>query len=444
MSAVRVGAHTSKTALALAWFVALLLAPHPAEAHARLVATLPAANATLASSPGEIAVTFNEPVTIESTHALVIMRTDGTAVPCAGDPRRDIANPARVVCRPAAPLKRGAYTTFWLATSKDAHVVHGAFAFGVGVVVRDAVPAVNYPYDPSGLLAGIFRWLSLFGAALIVGTLAFEAVVLRPFAFDEDARPAVASLSRSRAALGRAGICIAAFGSIGILDVQAAAATGLDAFAAVLSLKPVILSTWGLAWLARMFSLAGIALLTWRGKPSAVSLGLSALFVLAFAQSGHAIANKAMLAADWVHLACAAIWFGGLATFAAGLPRAMTSIEPYARPAFIKTVISRFSAVALPAVAALIATGIFGSIAHFVTVPALKATAYGRVVLAKAALLLPLLALGFYHYRAGRRASSRAFAVTLACEAAILIAIVGLSAVLTGLPPPPPPGSDHG
>jgi copper transport protein len=433
-----------KTAFALAWCVALLLAPRVVEAHARLVSTSPSANATITSSPGEIAVTFDEPVTIESAHALVIMRTDGTAVPCAGGARRDLGHAARVVCTPVAPLKRGAYTAFWLVTSDDSHVVHGAFSFGVGVAVRDTTGAIDYPYDPSGLLANVFRWLSLFGAALIVGTLTFEAFVMRADAFPKEAGPALASLSRSRAGLGRAGVCIAAFGSILALDVQAAAATGSDAFNAILLLQPVIVSTWGLAWLARMFALAGIALLTWRGKPSPVSLGLCVLFVLSFGQSGHAVVSKATLVADWIHVTCASIWFGGLATFAMGLRRALTAIKESARAAFTMKVMARFSAVALPAVIALIASGVFGSVVHFVTVPSLTANPYGRVILAKALLLLPLLALGFYHYRSGRTPSSRAFTVTLACEATLIVAILGLSAVLTGLPPPPPPGSEHG
>jgi len=423
----------------------LLLAPGVVEAHARLVETSPSANATIASSPREITVTFDEPVRIESTHALVVMRTDGTPVPCAGGPRRDSDNTARVVCTPASPLARGAYNVFWLVTSKDTHVVHGAFAFGVGVAVRQILGTTDYPYDPSGLLANVFRWISLLGAALIVGTLTFEAFVLRADAFPEETGPALASLSRSCASLCRAGLCITAFGSILALDVQAAAATGSDALSAIPSLPTVIVgSTWGLAWLARVCALAGIGLLTWRGRPSPVSLGLCVLFIFSYSVSGHAVASYATLAADWIHMTCAALWFGGLATFGVGLKRALTTIEENARTAFTTTVISRFSAVALPAVAVLVASGVYGSVAHFVSWKSLTENPYGRIVLAKALLLIPLLALGYYHFRAGRRATARAFPVTVACEAALVIVILALSAILTGLPPPLPPGSDHG
>ena len=423
----------------------MLLAPGLVEAHARLVGTTPSANATIVSSPREITVTFNEPVSVESTHALVIMRTDGTPVPCAGGPRRDSGNAARVICAPALPLARGAYSVFWLVTSKDTHVVHGAFAFGVGVAVRQVLGTTDYPYDPSGLAANAFRWISLLGAALIVGMLTFEAFVLRADAFPEDTGPALASLSRSCAALGRAGLCIAAFGSILALGVQAAAATGSDPVNALPSLPTVIVgSTWGLAWLARICALAGIGLLTWRGRASPVSLGLCAIFIFSYSVSGHAIAGYATLAADWIHMACAALWFGGLVTFGLGFKRALTTIEETARTPFTMTVISRFSALALPAVAALVASGVYGSVAHFVTWKSLTENPYGRIVLAKAVLVLPLLALGYYHFRTGRGAKARAFPLTVACEAALVVAILALSAVLTGLPPPLPPGSDHG
>lgn len=423
-----------------------MFVPRAVAAHAQLVATAPAANATLAASPGEIALTFDEPVTIESAHALVVLRADGTSVPCAGGgPHPDPADKARIVCRPAVALARAAYTAFWLVTSDDTHVVHGSFSFGVGVSVREALGAGDYRYDPSGLLANVVRWLSVLGAALLVGTLAFEASVLRADAFPDEVGPALASLSRSRAALGRAGVCIAAFGSVLALDVQAAAATGSDALHAIPALPSVIAgSTWGLAWLARMCALAGISVLTWRGKPSVVSLGLCALLLLSFGQSGHAVTSKATLAADWIHFSCASIWFGGLATFAIGLKRAQTAIAESARPAFTAAVIRRFSVLAVPAVAALVASGVYASNAHYVTLATLTASTYGRVILAKVVLLVPLLALGTYHNRTARVSSSRTFAVTLVCEALILISILGLSGVLTGLAPPNAHDIEHG
>ena len=140
----------------------------------------------------------------------------------------------------------------------------------------------------------------------------------------------------------------------------------------------------------------------------------------------------------------ASLWFGGLIAFAVGFKRALTSIEESTRSTFTMAVISRFSAVALPAVAVLVASGVYGSIAHFVTWKSLTENPYGRIILAKVLLLIPLLALGYYHFRFGRGTAVRLFAVTVSCEALIVIAILSLSAVLTGLPPPLPPGSDHG
>jgi copper transport protein len=425
--------------------LAFFLATGIAEAHAHVVSTQPPANATITSSPDDVSITYNEFVTIESPQAFVIMRPNGRIIACAGGTRVDPDNHARVICKPAVRLGRGAYTVFWLVTSKDTHVVHGAFSFGVNVKVREALGIRDYPYDPSGLLANALRWLSLLGAALVVGTLTFEAFVLANRAYPEEAQAARASLARSSVALRRAGICIAAVVSVLALDVQAAAATGTDALGALPSLPLVILeSTWGLAWLARIFALAGIGLLTWRGNPSAVSLALCAPFLFSFSQSGHAVASNATLAMDWIHLACACLWFGGLATLGVGLRPALGLIDGPARPAFIGTLVSRFSTLALPAVIALVGTGVGASLAHFVTVSNLTKTPYASVILAKVSLLVPLLALGYYHLRFGRKSPPRVLTVTLACEAAIVVVVLGLSAVLTGLPPPNPPGHDHG
>ena len=430
--------------LALAWCVALVLAPGVAQAHAYLVATSPSPNVTIASSPNAIAITFDEPVTIESAHALVVMSTAGASTPCTGGARRDPDNEKRVICKLASPLGRGVYTVFWLVTSADTHVVHGTYAFGVGVAVGEARGTSDYPYDPSGLLANVFRWLSLLGAALLVGTLTFEAFVLRADPFPAEMGPALASLSRSRAALSRAGWCLTVFGSILALDVQAAAATGSDAVRALPSLPAVIVgSTWGLAWLARMCALAGIGLLTWRGRPSPISLGLCALLIYSYSQSGHAVLSTATLAADWIHMTSASLWFGGLTTIAVGLKRAVPAVDGSARSAFAATVISRFSAVALPAAIALVTSGVYAGLAHNVTWSSLTEHPYARVVLAKTLFLVPLLALGWYHSRFGRAPTARTFGVTVACEAALLVAVLALSAVLTGLPPPHPPGSGH-
>jgi len=185
-------------------------------------------------------------------------------------------------------------------------------------------------------------------------------------------------------------------------------------------------------------------MLTWRGKPSGISLGLCALLVLSFGQSGHAVVSKATLAADWIHLASASIWFGGLATFATGLRRARMAIEESTRAAFTMTVLARFSAIALPAVIMIVASGLYGSLAHNVVISSLTATPYGRIIFAKTLLLVPLLALGFYHFRSGRTSSSRTVTVTLACAAALIVVIFALSALLAGTPAPQGPGMDHG
>ena len=54
----------------------------------------------------------------------------------------------------------GRITFFGSSPPRTRTSVHGAFAFGVGVAVGRIPATPDYPYDPSGLPANVFRWLS--------------------------------------------------------------------------------------------------------------------------------------------------------------------------------------------------------------------------------------------------------------------------------------------
>ncbi len=415
-------------------------------AHAYVSATSPQANATLASSPSEISVTFDEPVSLESPDALLAWPAGGANVVCSGGPRSDPANPRRILCRLAKPLAKGAYLVSWRVTSNDTHVVHGIFSFGIGVAVRGEHGETPSPYDPSGALAVLLRWLSLAGTAALAGALSFDRFVLQAGAFPSSAGAALAILRRRCRFVARAGLIAALVGSFGSLDVQAAAATGSTWWGALPALAAVAsTSRWGLAWSARALALLAVAALTWRRKTPQVALVPAAIALLTFSLSGHAVATDQTFQlglrvfADWLHLAGAALWSGGLLVFAAGIRPALNLLRDAERAGFARTAIARFSVLAVASVATIVATGVYAAAVQVHAWPDLIATGYGRIVLAKAALLLPLLALGYGHYRQGKGEASRFdFAVSVACEAGLLLAVIGLSAMLGGLAPPFP------
>jgi copper transport protein len=96
-----------------------------------------------------------------------------------------------------------------------------------------------------------------------------------------------------------------------------------------------------------------------------------------------------MLALDWLHLAAASIWIGGLA----GLLVLAATTEPGARVRVLAVVVPRFSRAAMGSVAVLLATGIIASVVHLPTLGALWQTSYGLALIAKSTLLATALVL---------------------------------------------------
>lgn len=117
---------------ALAGFAATaaLVATSPAWAHAKLVSSNPAANATLAAAPKTITLTFNEKLVPAFSKFDVTMPEHGgmkvavkTAVSSDGK---------TITGTPQAVLGKGAYKIVWTAASVDGHKMNGEVAFKVG------------------------------------------------------------------------------------------------------------------------------------------------------------------------------------------------------------------------------------------------------------------------------------------------------------------------
>lgn len=119
-------------ALALAPLMALTL-PSVAQAHARLVAATPAANATVAR-PTRLSLTFSEPVVAASSGIDLVM----TGMPGMADhPPMPIKGFATTATGPTIaatlprPLPAGTYTLKWHAVTADQHRVEGTYTFTV-------------------------------------------------------------------------------------------------------------------------------------------------------------------------------------------------------------------------------------------------------------------------------------------------------------------------
>jgi copper transport protein len=133
---------------------------------------------------------------------------------------------------------------------------------------------------------------------------------------------------------------------------------------------------------------------------------------------------------DLLHLGSAAVWVGGLVALLS-LLRATVGDE-----AVRVAVARRFSTVALAAVVVLAASGVGRALTELGSVSQVWSTSYGRALIVKTALFLPLLAVGRVNRAVlGRRRASARLERTVLIELAVLAAIVAVVGVLTDLRP---------
>lgn len=107
-----------------------LVASSPAWAHAHLVSSNPAANASVAAAPKVITLTFNEKlVPAFSKFELTMPEHGGMKVQV----KTSVSEDGKTITgTPQGALTKGAYKIVWTAASADGHKMNGEVAFKVG------------------------------------------------------------------------------------------------------------------------------------------------------------------------------------------------------------------------------------------------------------------------------------------------------------------------
>jgi putative copper resistance protein D len=187
---------------------------------------------------------------------------------------------------------------------------------------------------------------------------------------------------------------------------------------------------------------AGIALLigvlgrtVLRPQPAAGLLVLAVAGFLPLALSGHASSNGDHdVAVDTMifHLVGISVWIGGLLALL-GLARQ--------RVARLDVVGRRYSGVALIAFALVAVSGMGNTWVRLDSPAALLTTAYGRLILIKASLLVALGVFGYLHRRRTlpgiQRGDHRAFIRLATVEVVVMATTVGVAVALGRTAPPP-------
>jgi copper transport protein len=404
----------------------LALAPMgPAEAHAALSRSEPADGGMVAALPEAARLSFSEPV---APLVLRLLGPDGGTR--AIDGARLEGNTLVVPLPPAAG--EGTYVLSYRVASQDGHPVGGSLVFAVGTAPPDRAAAAQAGASDPARAAAV--WAS---RAALTGGVLFGIGGALFLAFAGGPVPAAA-----RRFTGGALALAAVAAPLGVL-LQGADALGLplsgaltgSALAAGLA-SPFTLTAAG-ALLAA--GLAAVSL----AAPSLVMRRLAALVglaVLAFAASlsGHAatappeaVTHRAVS----VHVAAAAVWVGALVPLA--LLLAAGAGETATRA------LASFSRVVPWTVAALVLTGGFLAAVQVRDPAALWTTDYGRVLLAKLALVTAVLGLAAVNrWRltrpalAGNDAARRRLVRVIAVEAVLAVAVVGTLALWRFTPPP--------
>lgn len=418
------GARAAVTCLLAVLGVVLLAGP--TSAHAQLESSDPAPDSVLAQAPRALTLTFSEPVQLAG---------DGNQLLGAqGRVEAEVrVTDRQLVVTPAEPLADGSWLLAWRVTSADGHPISGGLSFAVGAPgpeqVHNAPDEQRREVQLARVLSSGARYLGFVGA---VGLAVFAAVVRT-----SPRRGVPEELSRRTRTVQGWLLALGILGHVVLVPTTMVWQTGGSW--SVLAEDGVWAQDAGGTAVTLALAVAAVGSVVALGRRSRGAAGAALVgVVVAFVLQGHTRTETPtwlVVGADAAHVATAAVWFGGLV----GLALVLTSSVAAAEAA---RVVARFSVAALASVAVLVASGgvLFWRIAGDWAL--LGSTGYGRVVVAKAALVLvPVLALAWWNrYRlvpamASHRRPRVLLSRTVGAEIALLVVVLALTGVLTTLSP---------
>lgn len=426
---------TAVTIVATAWVVV----PAPAAAHAELSSSNPAANASLASGPGELQLEFTEPV---DRGTAVVELLDVRQKPVAGVGEVRVADEGLRVVVAVPDLEDGMYVVrYQVLSTVDGHVTGGSFAFQVDAGGAAPPPGFAPTTTAPGadLLAALARWAALIGALVVVGSALFWLVSARPAVEAHEAATRSAPiwwLLLGASALGLA--ALAAFlvvaarelpaGGTGALPFDLAAPFGDTSFGTAMRLSL------GAALVVTLVA-AGSLLSGRRGTvPMVVILVVGLVMLVGFSLAGHASALGGPLNTlfDVAHLVAVAAWLGPLPAVAVLFAGSLRGTDGARRRAMVGAALRRHGRVALVAAPVVALTGIANSPVVLGASRDLVASDYGNLVLGKAVLFSVAIGIGAANFFLVRRLAVRRLALTIGAETLVAaLAVLTAAGMLT-------------
>lgn len=460
----------------------LTMVPAVAVAHDGLQRSSPAKDAVLTSGPAALRLTFSNPPNLRFARVQLL---DSANVE-VGLGALGVDSVRTLVAPIANPLPPGRYTVVWQIAGADGHPVRGRFSFAVAgdgsaahaggepaanvaAPGADAPPAAHHPsadaldedaFDAESPAYVVLRWLTFIGLLIVIGTFAFQAVVL-PLASRRGGPDAAGFIAGAHARSARIGLMFAALllgASLVRLFVQSYAMHGgAGSFDPSLIGAMILQTVWGWGWMLQVGA-AVLALLAFRAQRSGKGWASSLLAVAALALavtpalSGHAVSASKLkalaIAADALHVLGASGWLGSLAlVLAAGIP-AVLALQPDLRGKSVADLINAFSPTALVFAGLAGATGLFSAWLHLERLGNLWGSTYGRVLLLKLAILSIVAATGAYNWLRVRPAlggpdGAARIRGSARVEVGVAVVVLLITAILVATPTPmdmPMPG----
>ena len=398
--------------------------PGVASAHAVLDSSNPAASTVIAQSPAEIRLDFNEH--IESS-LLSVRLFDAQQKEITVQRAELLDLDPSIVIAAIPDLADGVYVVVWRVVSADGHPVSGAFPFEVGDqssgTGQDLLTKILNSIDaqsPLGNPLAAGRFISFLSLVLLIGTVVFTwgSSLLRT----EKARQLVR--------LSTLGI---AFGSIAVLLLQGpyASGRGWSAIFDATLISDVTVTRLGLAVLVRLLFVVLWGFLSladsraearwWKNLAIASGIGIVATFAL----SGHPSAGTMaplFVVVDAVHLGAVAAWVGGL--IALTILRKEDQCDA-----------SRFSRIATWTMPIAVVTGVVQGIHLLGGIGAITESNYGKFLILKTLLVLAVIALGAKARALLSNAGESEFGNTIRLEAALMVVVLAVTALLVGTSP---------
>jgi copper transport protein len=290
----------------------------------------------------------------------------------------------------------------------------------------------------------LVRWLWFLGLALTIGSLGLRVICLRGLAVPR-------ALERRLVVASGLGAVVSLQAGIAAFSLRAEDALQLP-FGNFLygDLSPMAATRFGQAFVVMTLGFAfvlALLFLAWlldRTDLLVPAFVLSLFFAGGLSWSGHDALDPGSswktAIADWVHIAAASVWIGGLAT--------MVGLVWYGAPELRRQVFLNFSRMATVLIALVLGAGTYLSIVRLPHLHDLWTAGYGQVLLVKIGLVSFALLWGAFHHFVIAPALERAdtgfltrIGRSLAGESLVGIAVLLVAAVLVDSKPPPRPAN---